>query len=270
MPKIRGQYSNRDEITGANGGRRHRIFEIFIGIFAVLFIIIIVALNYVPNETNAEYSPNSYYYGLHVSDSKEDPLDTYAMLAGGKGNTSAYGECKTDWITVEDSKLLTFSGLNLGVESSDSNFNASSVKSYGESFIGTKFSFDDDDPNHWYLWGNSGTDQHIVSPFKSFEFRNSNFSNPTRIDVAAAGNADFIRFENVTNWYCHYDSDTTVKSHTIRVGATGQSSLQGNSNLNSTFTVVGKANVQTYMVGIKVDAAGQETECSPAEIFGVQ
>lgn len=253
-----------------NEGRSHRMLQIFISFFAIIFILVLVYINYVPNKSNAEYSPNSYYYGLHVSDSKEDPLDTYSMLTGNSSRVSKDGSCKTEWETVESSNLLVFSGLNLGVELSDASFDPSNVKEYGEKYVGTNFSFDDDDMNHWYLWGSGNVDQHIVSPFKSMELRNSNFSNPNIIDVAAAGNSSFIRFYNVTNWFCHYDSESLVKSHTVKIGVTSDDDLlRGYSSLNDTYPIIGRANVRTYMVGIKVDSSGQEQECSPAEVFEV-
>lgn len=260
----------RDGNKSYNVEKNKRLRDIFIAIASIIFIIVLVGLNYVP-QIDKVYSPDSYYKGVYAMDSKEDPVVAYNKLMGGSGKRPE-SNCETNMTILTESDVCSFGGGNNAVPRvmDKSSFVETDIAAYGDVYGGAALSIDGDN-NHWYLWNEAGiTDMNIISPYINFQFKNDNFgstsSKTTDIWVGPSKSENYLKVVDVQNWFCHMSNNDTVNTHgtKIGIGAT-EDELKGYNGTNG-FVVLGKAKTSTYVVGIKI-VGGVEEECSPLELL---
>lgn len=250
--------------------RNKRILDIIIAIFSILFLIILCGLNYV-KPLDKSYSPNNYYAGANQVTSREDPVKAYKTLRG-SSQGGKFGACNTQFTGIGVDKLLTWKsdGNAMPCILSDSKgYDSNDIETWAKQFDGATVGTDGND-ERWYLWyfaDEETDDMRIVAPWKSFTFRNSNFNSHGIIKVGASKSNDYIAIVNVKNWFCHIDADETCEEHTIKIGEGAKEvNLRGHESLDDSFTILGKATKETYIVGMK-DEGGVFVECSPAEVL---
>lgn len=229
------------------------------------------------------FSPQAFYEGKFSSEIS-NPRDIYNKMVSAKNNSVDASKCSLDvtYLKLDDDTVWHPVGSNPDIAwpvqgaATGSFDSVDAGAGYNIDSAGNMIESDAEvhGYKHWYLWANTDNNK-IVSPWAQVKFLNANVDDDSSIiSIIAVGGEGtgnetrWLEVRNVKNWFCHMSSAAHENSHTTRIGANpdeGAPEVLG--DIGQGFAILGVADKNTYIVGMRKLDGSTEEEISPYYVF---